>query len=106
MHDLGQTHEAAIIAELELLDQHVERALAVPMGVFGTLRVIRVPALALDCRQHVVTWDEQELSVGVDEPLNQPWAGDPINVGVLSRDPLHSSSFEALKTAARPSRFT
>src|SRR5215212_2640157 len=106
MHDLGQSHEAAIIGELELLDQHVERALPVPMGVFGTLCVVRMSAFALGCRQHLVAWHEYELGVGIDEPLDQPWARDPINVGVLSCDPLHSPSFEASETAARPSRFT
>jgi hypothetical protein len=43
--------------------------------------------------QHLITGHEQELGLRVDEPLDQPRTSDAVDVGVLSRDPLHGLSF-------------
>jgi hypothetical protein len=104
--DLGQTDRGRIIDELELFDEHVEGALPVPVGVHGAFGVVRVPTLALGEREHLIARDEQELGLRVDESADQPGAGDPVDVGVLSGDPLHGcSSFREAATARRPSGF-
>ena len=111
MHDLSQTYEGRIIGELELFDEHVEGAFPVPVGVLGASGVVRVSALAFGDREHIVARHEQELRVGIDEPSDQPGAGDPVDVGVLSGDPLHGcSSFRESATresatAVKPSGF-
>jgi hypothetical protein len=55
VHDLGEAHEAGVIGELELLDEHVEGAFPVPVGVLSTLRIVRVAALALGGHQHPIS---------------------------------------------------
>src|SRR5688500_3410163 len=61
------------VAELDTLD--VER---------GCASLPRDP-------QHVARRDEQELRLVVDEPPDEPWTGDPIDLWPGSRHPLHRS---------------
>src|SRR6266545_4486531 len=59
------------------------------VGVGGVLGVERVPTLAGGDVEDLVGGDEQDLRVGVDEPADQPGAGDPVGRGAHAGDPLH-----------------
>jgi hypothetical protein len=63
------------------------------MRVLGSGRIVGMSGLSSGDLQHLIPRDEEELGVGVDEPLDQPWARDPIDVRVLPRDPLHLDSY-------------
>src|SRR5262244_3822479 len=45
---------------------------------------------ALSLVDHLVGRDENELRVPVDEFLDEPWAGDPVDLDALARDPFHA----------------
>src|SRR5439155_13054170 len=101
---LPQPHDSGIDGQLEFLDQNIEGALAVPVRVLSAGRVVGVRAFTLRHYQYLLASNEEELGMGVDEPLDEPGTGDPVDVGVLSRDPLHGSYFGDSTTVARPSR--
>ena len=72
-----------------ILDERLERALTVTVGVPGTERIEVERALALGVGEDVVAGHVDDLGRGVDELADQPGAGDPVGLGVLAGDPLH-----------------
>src|SRR5262249_50633422 len=57
---------------------------------FDVFHVVEDGAQAFGLVHHLVGWNENELRVLVDEFLDQPWAGDPVDLDVLARDPFHA----------------
>src|SRR5262249_20633998 len=45
---------------------------------------------ALSLVDHLVGRDENALRVPVDEFLDEPWAGDPVDLDALALDPFHA----------------
>src|SRR5262245_47452265 len=97
VHDLGKADQRRVARKVEVLDQNVERALAVPVRVLRPWRVIGMSTITLCDAEDLVAGYEQELRVRVDEPPDQPGARDPVALGVLPCYPLHViSSFASL----------
>src|SRR5215469_11730915 len=101
VHDLGEPDQRGIPGEAELVDKYVEGAHAVPVGVLRAGSIVGVRAFSLCRCQDLIPWDIEELCVRVDEPPDQPWAGDPVDVGVLAGDPLHDT-FSLISGAELP----
>src|SRR6266567_3331396 len=60
------------------------------MPQFDVFHVVGDSVEAFNLVHHLVGLDENELRVPVDEFLDEPWAGDPIDLDVLARDPFHA----------------
>src|SRR5690349_6521928 len=88
MDNLGKERDRRVVY-LVLLDERLERALAVAMGVLGSRRVEAVGSLSGRILEDLVVRDVNDLRVDVDEFAYQPGTGDPIGLGVLTCDPLH-----------------
>src|SRR5207248_9378124 len=82
------------------------------MGVLGSGCIVGMGILVLRRRENLIFRKEDELGVRIDESLDQPWARDPVDVGVLPRDPPHDSSLRwkprrpRLPRSVSPSRLT
>src|SRR3989442_8314840 len=57
------------------------------MPQFDVFHVVGDSVEAFNLVHHLVGLDENELRVPVDEFLDEPWAGDPVDLDVLARDP-------------------
>jgi hypothetical protein len=77
-------------AEVVVVDEGLEGALVVAVGELGVGGVEGVGGLNLGHGQDLVGGDVADLGLGVDEPLDQPGAGDPVGLGTLAGDPLHA----------------
>jgi len=64
-------------------------------------RVERDRALTTRGRQQFVFRHEQKLGLGIDEPLDEPRAGDSIDPDVLACDPPHDREYDWLLKATR-----
>ena len=82
--DLREEREGRIVAELVVLDQDLEGAEAVAVGVGRTRRVEARRTLAGSVVEHLVAGHVDDLRVMVDELPDQPWTGDAIGMGVLA----------------------
>ena len=56
-------------------------------------RVVGDRILTTRGRQQFVFWDEQKLGVGIDEALDEPRAGDSIDLDMLACDPTHDREY-------------
>src|ERR1700745_970679 len=70
------------------------------MPQFDVFHVVEDGVQALSLVDHLVGWDENELRVPVDEFLDEPWAGDPVDLDVLALDPFHAILHFALHASA------
>ena len=59
------------------------------MTQLGSLHVIGNGTLTLHYTGDLISRDKEELRILINESPDQPGAGNPVDVGVLSRDPLH-----------------
>jgi hypothetical protein len=91
VHDRREPNEPRVGVQREVINEHFERASAVAVGVFRARCIVGVPTLALRHVQHLVPSNEDELGLGVDEPLDEPGTSDTVHVGVLACHPLHRS---------------
>ena len=87
--DAGQADEGRVAVEVVVVDEDLERALVVPVVVGGAGGVEAVGAFASCDGEDLVGGDVEDLGVGVDEPADQPRAGDPVGLGAGAGDPLH-----------------
>jgi len=60
------------------------------MPQLDVFHVVEDGVQALSLVDHLVGRDENELRIPVDEFLDQPRAGDPVDLDVLARDPFHA----------------
>jgi hypothetical protein len=79
------------VAELVFVED-LEGALAVAMVVAGAGGVEAVRALGVGDGEDIDGGDIEDLGVGVDEPSDQPRAGDPVGLGAGAGNPLHGRS--------------
>ena len=77
-----------------MVDEHLEGAMAVAMVELGAGRVEAVRILVAGDIEDIVAGDVEDLGVGIDEPADQPRAGDAVGLGTGTGDPLHVSSSE------------
>src|SRR5260370_40163322 len=91
MDDLGQQVERWVL-DLVLDDDRLEAASAVHVAQLDVGHVVGVSSLAVCHGPDLVRRDEEKLSLGVDEPADQPRAGDSVDVRVLPRYPLHRTT--------------
>ena len=89
--DQGELSKRGVI-ETVLVEQHLERAEAVTVGVAGARSIEREGVLAPGDLEHVFGGHEQELGIGIDEVRDQPGAGDAVRLRMLARHPLHGAS--------------
>jgi hypothetical protein len=80
VHDLGQPDERGIIGQPELLDEDVERALPVPVGVFRARRIVGVPAFAFCRRALAASSGQMTRAAGRSGEHGRP-AADVYGVG-------------------------
>src|SRR5215469_7875976 len=92
MHDLCEPDQRRVARQPEIIYEHVERALAVPVGVLRAGSIVGMGSFPGRHLKHLVAADEQEVGLRIDEPPDQPWAGDPVHVRVLPGDPFHAAS--------------
>src|SRR5262245_54076029 len=100
VHDLGEPDQRRIACEVEFIDEYVERALAVAVGIQSARGVVGVRGFPFCRGKHLVPRHVQEFGVWIDEPSDQPRAGDPIDVGVLAGYPFHATG--SLVSGAAP----
>src|SRR5258708_37204618 len=93
--DGGQCHKRRII-EAVFFEEGVEAALLTKMAQLDTGNVIGDRAYLRGGCQYLRARHEKELGVLVDEPGNEPGAGNPVDLRALAGDPIHSSSPEVL----------
>src|SRR5215471_7399220 len=60
------------------------------MPQLDVFHVVEDGIQALSLVDDLVGRDENKLRVLVDEFLNEPWAGDPVDLDALARDPFHA----------------
>src|SRR5215813_10159044 len=60
------------------------------MPQLDVFHVVEGGVQALSLVDDLVGRDENKLRVPVDEFLDEPWAGDPVDLDVLARDPFHA----------------
>src|SRR5262252_9796903 len=60
------------------------------MPQLDVFHVVEDGIQALSLVDDLVGRDENKLRVLVDEFLDEPWAGDPVDLDVLARDPFHA----------------
>src|SRR6266496_3912168 len=89
VHDPGQPAQGRVAAELEGVDQDLEGALVPTVGELRTGGVERAGLFDFGDGEDLVGGDVADLGLGVDEPADQPGAGDPVGLGTLAGDPLH-----------------
>src|ERR1700720_1283226 len=70
------------------------------MAQLDVFHVVEDGVQALSLVDDRVGRDENELRVPVDEFLDEPWAGDPVDLDVLARDPFHAILHFALHANA------
>jgi len=83
MDQLGDGRECGV-AQAEALQHYLEAA---AVALVGELGLEHVEAQLSRHRRVGLAGDEFELGLGVDEPPDQPGAGDAIDVDALARDP-------------------
>src|SRR5919201_573264 len=89
--DAGKPLERRIAARQVVLAQDcVEAALVAVVAQLGAGNVIRRGALTLGDGEHLVSGRVQELGFGIDEALDQPRAGDAVDLWSFAGDPLHA----------------
>src|SRR5260221_9485758 len=74
------------------------------MPQLDVFHVVEDCVQALSLVDHLVGRDENELRVPVDEFLDEPWAGDAVDLDVLARDPFHAILHFALHANAAIAR--
>src|SRR5215470_3584528 len=89
VYDLCQKNDGWITREPMFLHKRIERALLAVVSVLDALDVIGRRSFALRHVHHLLGWHEQELRLRVDEFADQPRAGDPVNLHVLTCHPFH-----------------
>jgi hypothetical protein len=103
--DLAEQNERAIVRQLVSLQNRFERAFLAVMAEFDVLDVIGNGVEPLGFVHHLVRRHEDEFRIFVDEVLDQPRAGDPIDFDAFPRNPfhcfLHPSPTAARSSAAR-----
>src|SRR6266481_9770146 len=70
------------------------------MPQLDVFHVVEDCVQALSLVDNLVGRDENELRVPVHEFLDEPWAGDPVDLDVLARDPFHAILHFALHANA------
>ena len=91
VHDLRQPLQAGILQRV-LDHDRLEAAAPVDVAELDVLDVVGCGALSRRDGHDLIRGHVQEFSVLVDESLDEPWACDAIDIGVLARDPLHSAT--------------
>src|SRR5262249_58656764 len=66
------------------------------MPEFDPFDIVGRGTLALSNGQHLVGWHKQELRIRVDELLDQPGTGDPVDLHTLTGDPFHRGLLSSL----------
>src|SRR5580698_8612326 len=79
--DAGQPGQGGVVAELVVVDKHLEGASSIAVVVSGAGGVEAVGALGVGHSQDIGGGDVEDLGVGVDETPDQPGAGDPVGLG-------------------------
>ena len=104
--DLGPVCERAVDRAhrvLSLRADVVRSKGCVAMGELGAGRVERSRALAFGHPKYVVTRDVEDLGLGVDEPPDQPRAGDPVRLRSFPGHPTHRRPSAVAFTRTLPS---
>ena len=78
--------------EVVVVDEHFEGALAVAVVVAGAGGVEAERTFGVGVGEDVGGGDVEDLGVGVDEPSDQPRAGDAVGLGAGAGDPFHAVS--------------
>ena len=87
--DLGEKGHCGIGRKSIFLDKGIERAFLPVMSELHIFHIVRRRMLALRDLHHRVGRNKQELRVRVDEPFDQPGAGDSVYLYSFARDPFH-----------------
>ena len=103
MHDPGQPREGFVLSEIELVDQHLEAALGASVRVVRPIGIEGPPTVTLRNLEDIGGGHEHYVGISIDEPSDQPRAGDPIGLRTLPCDPLHGSSSIFSAKVVRPS---
>src|SRR5262249_54336571 len=88
--DLSKEDERRVARKPVLFEDCLERALFAVVTELDALHVVRGGAEAFCFLHHLVRRDENELGTFVDEFLDQPRAGDAIDLNSFTCDPLHA----------------
>src|SRR6185312_4967571 len=89
MDDPAECDEGRVPRQTVLEQDALERATAVFVPEIHPRDVIGRRTLASSDIQDVSSGDVEELRLRIDEPPDQPGAGDAIDLGVLACDPFH-----------------
>jgi hypothetical protein len=108
-HDVGGADDSAesmkgSIRQIEVLEDGFKAATIAPVVELDLRQARRVEgdrALTTRGRQQFVFRHEQKLGLGIDEPLDEPRAGDSIDLDVLACDPPHDLEYDWLLKATR-----
>src|SRR5262249_10527482 len=87
--DAGQPGQGGVIVEVVLVDEDFEGALVASVGVGGVLGVEGVAVLFGGDGQDLVGRHVEDVGVGVDEPADEPWAGDAVGLRAGTGHPFH-----------------
>ena len=87
--DPAQQHERGIARQLVLLEDRFERAFLAVMAKLDVLDVVGNGVEPLCLGHHLVRRRKDEFGVLVDELLDEPGAGDAVDLDVFSGNPLH-----------------
>src|SRR6266542_2623081 len=79
--DPCQPHQGRVAAKVESVDEDLEGAAVVLVGELGAGRVERPRTVPLSDGEDLAGGHVGDLGGGVDEPADQPGAGDPVGLG-------------------------
>src|SRR3990172_10623605 len=89
MHDAPQELQRRVFQAV-LQKDRLEAATPVHMTELDTLHIVRDGSGLTGDSHDLPRGHVEELRVGIDKPPDEPGAGDPVNVGVLSCNPPHA----------------
>src|SRR5260370_6707010 len=96
--DIGSVHDQSEPLERRVLQSVLEQdrlkaAAAVDVAQLYSAYVIGMRPFSIGDGQHLRRGHVQELSIWIDEALDQPGAGDSVDAGVFAGHPLHLAIF-------------
>ena len=90
VYDLAQEFKRRVAVEAILFKNRFKGALAALVPELNVFHVERRCAQANSLAHNLIPGDIIELRLGINELLNEPGTGDPIDPGLFSSDPAHT----------------
>src|SRR5690349_5676153 len=87
--DLAQQRQRRIFHQIVLAQNRLKGAFLAVVPQFNTLDIEWRRAFALGHRHYLVGGDKQELRLGINKFPDEPGASHPVNLHLLTGNPLH-----------------